>query len=373
MHRRFSLLARTSRGIEWIAAAEIRATFDAAVRCGHREVRFAADALSSALLDLGTVDDVFLVVAVVDGIDRARGDLAALANVHVDLDRVAGDLTALRSLPTRTFDVTASFLGRRNFGRYDLEDAIGAALCRATGWTYLSRTDGRTASHRGLSLRIHLEGVQATVSVRLGPRPLHRRAYRVATQPGVLRPPLARALALLAGLRCDRRLLDPFCGVGTIAIEAGLACSGLDLVAMDVDRDAIERTRANALAAGVEMSFVQGDAAAALPFADGTVDRIATNPPWGRTLASAPESAWHELRRVLRPDGRAVALLRAAGEREFAAAGLEPVLKNRIRVSGALADAFVLVPRCADRRPIDREGLFGRELEAGLTDEQVFV
>jgi len=373
MHTRcFPLLARTTRGIEWIAAAEIRATFGAAVRYGHREIRFAADALSSSLLQLGTVDDLFLVVAAVDGIGRARADLSVLSTLRVDLERVADDLGALRARPQRTFDVTASFLGRRNFVRYELEDAIGAALRRTTGWRYVSRTHGSAAPHRGLSLRVHLEGAEATVAVRLGARPLHRRTYRIATQRGVLRPPVARALALLAGLRRDGRLLDPFCGVATIPIEAGLACGGLDLVALDADGDAIERARANALAAGVAMSFVQGDAAR-LPFAEETVDRIATNPPWGRRLDSAPARTWHELRRVLRPGGRAVALLSADREAEFGAAGLEPVLRNRIRVSGAIVDAFVLVPRGADRRPIDREGLFGRELEAGLTDEQVFV
>ena len=71
-----------------------------------------------------------------------------------------------------------------------------------------------------LSLRVHVVDSEATVAVRIAAAPLHRRAYRVASRPGALHPPLARALALLAGLRSGLSLVDPFCGTGTIPIEA---------------------------------------------------------------------------------------------------------------------------------------------------------
>ena len=279
-------------------------------------------------------------------------------------------LGAARPPPrSRTFDVSASFLGRRNYNRYAIEDALGSPLAALSGWTYLSRAEGKPPPHAGLSLRIHLADSQATVAVRIGPRPLHRRPYRVSTRAGSLHPPVARALALLAGLRPSHRLVDPFCGAGTIPIEAELACRDLDAAGFDLDDGAVASARANGAAAGVRASFLRADAAA-LPLDDAAVDRVATNPPWGSAaapagaLASAPGFAWQELARVLNPAGRAVVLVSPHTRTgEPADAGLEVTLTNRIRVAGALADACVLTPRGGDGRELDADALFGPELE----------
>jgi tRNA (guanine6-N2)-methyltransferase len=282
-------------------------------------------------------------------------------------------LGAARPTPrSRKFDVSASFLGRRNYNRYAIEDALGNPLAARSGWTYLSRAEGKLPPHAGLSLRIHLADSRATVAVRIGPRPLHRRPYRVSTRPGSLHPPVARALALLAGLRPGHRLVDPFCGAGTIPIEAELACRDVHAAGYDVDDGAVASARANGAAAGVRASFLLADATA-LPLQDAAVDRVATNPPWGTAaapaggLASSPGLAWRELARVLKHDGRSVVLLppdTQAGEP--ADAGLEVTLTNRIRVAGALADASVLTPRGSDGRELDADALFGRELEQEL-------
>ena len=162
----YELLARTLRGIEWIAAAEIRAVLGVfEIARGHRELRFQLPELSPQSLDLGTVDDVFLVAAVVDGIGRARAGLTCLtgAATTVDLDALAEVVSRVRDVSDRSCDVVGSFLGRRNFSRYELEDAVGAALATAGGWAYRSRSAGAPA--RGsLSVRVHLEDTRATMA-----------------------------------------------------------------------------------------------------------------------------------------------------------------------------------------------------------------
>ena len=65
---------------------------------------------------------------------------------------------------------------------------------------------------------------------------------------------------------------------------------------------------------GVDVSWSVADAGA-LPLRDGTVDRVAVNPPWDRQvpprgrLGANPDRLWREARRVLAPGGRIVALL----------------------------------------------------------------
>ena len=327
------ILARTLRGLEWIAAAEVQATIGPArIEHGHRELRFSAPL--EAVLALGTVDDVFVVSGVVEGIGRSREALARLAEAEVDLER-------FRELLGRggSFDVVASFIGKRNYSRFELEDALGSALAAASGWAYLSRSGGEPA--RGaLSLRVHVVESEATIAVRIAEVPLHRRAYRVASRPGALHPPLARALALLAGLRPGLTIADPFCGTGTIPIEAKLACPELLARGSDSEPEAVEAGRRNAEAAGVELELAVRDAAD-LP----QTDRVATNPPWGwavRRYGHVPLEFDAERAVVLAPP-------------EQQLDGV--VLQHRVRVSGAIAAINV-----AGEEPIDEEGLFGPEL-----------
>lgn len=55
---------------------------------------------------------------------------------------------------------------------------------------------------------------------------LFKREYRVYTNPAMLRSSFASALLSYAGYTGTQRLLDPFCGCGTIPIEAAFIASG---------------------------------------------------------------------------------------------------------------------------------------------------
>ena len=63
---------------------------------------------------------------------------------------------------------------------------------------------------------------QATLTLDTSGAGLHRRGYRTLVGAAQLRETLAAALVQLTYWRPDRPLLDPFCGTGTIPIEAAL-------------------------------------------------------------------------------------------------------------------------------------------------------
>jgi predicted RNA methylase len=323
-----------------MAAAEVKATLSPAqIEHGHRELRFSVPELPP-LLSLGTVDDVFVVAGVVEGIDRHRESLRRLAEADFDLARY-GTLLGRGG----SFDVVGSFVGKRNYSRFEIEDAFGSALAAATGWRYLSRSGGEPA--RGaLSVRVHAIDDKATIAVRIGELPLHRRAYRVASRPGSLHPPLARALALLAGLSPGLTLADPFCGTGTIPIEAKLACPQLHARGSDLNAEAIEAARRNVEAAGVDLELAVRDAADLPP-----ADRVATNPPWEASVRSAGRGTLESLEGVER------LVVLAPPERRLE----RVVLENRVRVSGAVASMLVVA-----EEPLDEARLYGRELKDAL-------
>ncbi|XVV02557.1 TRM11 family SAM-dependent methyltransferase [Actinosynnema sp. CA-248983] len=276
--RAVRLVARTVRGVESVAAQEI-AGVGVVESLGHREVWFSA-VPGPAVLRLRCVDDVFLVAAVVSGIGRSRADLrlltAAMASVDVrGVVGLSGEFGVRRVWST--VDVSGSFLGRRNFTRYDVEDAVGEPVAAALGVAYHGRRGGRVPPAGGLPWRVMVDGDRAVVGLRVAAKPLHRRGYRRVSRPGALHPPVAAAMVRLAG--SGQRVVDPFCGTGTIAIEAALL--GATVLGVDVEPAAVAAGVVNTpgwLAGRV--GWAVGDAGR-LPVASGSVDLVVGNPPWG--------------------------------------------------------------------------------------------
>ena len=166
---------------------------------------------------------------------------------------------------------------------------------------------------------------------------LHKRGYRPAQVQAPLRETLAAALVDMAGYRGRGDFADPFCGSGTVAIEAALAAKGrapglgrsfaaeawpnfsvpweetrrqararefdrpYSILACDIDPKAVEIARQNAKRAGVEklLRFEVCDAGKFRRGTEGGV--IVTNPPYGERLLDLREA-----RRIVGEFGRAM-------------------------------------------------------------------
>ncbi|GGO77354.1 RNA methyltransferase [Nonomuraea cavernae] len=326
-------VARAVRGIEPLVAAEISGL--GRVRATrHREVWFETAEPGPGLLGLRTADDVLLVAAVVDGVGRDRSALERLGRAAREID-APGLLRLRRRItgaarradgeareqggpsPLTGVEVSASFVGRRNYTRFDLEDSVGAALARPLGLPYHPRRDGGVPPGGSLAWRVTVEDDQAVIALRVADRPLHRRPYKLGTVAGTLHPPMAAAMARLAGIGGAGTVLDPCCGAGTTLIEAHALAPGACLLGVDRDPLALRTAAANAARASSGRSafgWALGDAGR-LPVPDGGVERVLVNPPWGRQVAPSGALArdagllWRELWRVLAGDGVAVALL----------------------------------------------------------------
>jgi tRNA G10 N-methylase Trm11 len=113
---------------------------------------------------------------------------------------------------------------------------------------------------------------------------------------GTLHPPVAAAMARLAGIRAGDVVVDPCCGAGTLLAEAspGAFRAGSD-------RAGVAAARANV----PHLPWFTADARR-LPYPSGSVDHVLTNPPWDRQVTSHGTFTEfvREWRRVLRPGGR---------------------------------------------------------------------
>ncbi|WP_373230025.1 class I SAM-dependent RNA methyltransferase [Cohnella sp.] len=156
---------------------------------------------------------------------------------------------------------------------------------------------------------------------------LHKRGYRMETTEAPLRESLAAAMILLSRWRPERPLYDPFCGSGTILIEAALIGwniapglrrrfnaeewpnvtqsmwseakeeaydllkddAPLNIVGSDIDRDAIQSALKNLRSAGMSKDIKVN----VMPISDirpeGDYGCIITNPPYGERIGTMPE------------------------------------------------------------------------------------
>lgn len=329
---------RTLRGLEDLACKELSEQFGARIHStGHREIFFSADE-PSRLVDAGLLDDVFLFCGQIDGIDHTRASLEKLAKGAGDHLVCLRRALAVRSDRARSLRVVASFLGRRNYNRYEVEAAVGTAVARKLGVTLF---EGREEEADRV-LRVHLRDGAALLALRFFDRALRQRPYKRVHFPGATPPQVGRALAMLAQLSPGARLLDPYCGTGTVLIEAGLALPSAKLRGGDISTASLIGAGVNAARAGVEISMCRMSALA-LAFADGSFDRILTNVPWGLQVLHAGQEtlAWTELRRVLHHEGRAVALVHEA-HRSYPGFALES--NHQLRIYGQTSWLVALRP-----------------------------
>ena len=207
---------------------------------------------------------------------------------------------------------------------------LAAALAAATGLRH-DPADGE------LLLRVRPGPGGWDVLVRLGPRPLSARAWRVCNRSGGLNATLAVVMndwvmndwvstdSRAAGGHFNAAYLNAMCGSGTLLVEQALsgpvlsdpATSGptARLVGFDLDPAALECARANLGAAGVleRVTLIAADAGS-LPFADGSFGAIACDLPWGDAVGSHADNALlypaflKEAARVGTPDARMVLL-----------------------------------------------------------------
>jgi tRNA (guanine6-N2)-methyltransferase len=123
--------------------------------------------------------------------------------------------------------------------------------------------------------------------VRLSPRPLATRSWRVCNWEGALNATIAHAMAFLTDPKPNDVFLNMACGSGTLLIER-LAQEGAEsAVGYDLDSLALACAQRNVEAAGLadRISLRQGDIRE-LPLADKSVDAICADLPFGHLTGS---------------------------------------------------------------------------------------
>ncbi|MBS7641359.1 MAG: THUMP domain-containing protein [Candidatus Bathyarchaeia archaeon] len=154
-----------------------------------------------------------------------------------------------------TFRVTCERVGSHKYTSIDVQRIAGQALVDKYG-RRVNLKNPETIVRVDVAYDLCIVGLQKTrTSLRI-------RYPRMFQHYSALNPIIAYAMLRIAGVRSGDRVLDPFCGGGTIIIEAAQAWSGLELIGVDISPKSIEGAWMNAEAAGVrdKVNFIVGDA-----------------------------------------------------------------------------------------------------------------
>ena len=209
----------------------------------------------------------------------ADAPLAAVASTI--LERGIPDMEEAAS-----FRITSRRTGDHPFSKIDVQREAGAALVTRYG-TPVDLFDF------DLNVRVDVYGGRCNVGIQLTRTLLSQRFTRLYNPRATLRSNVAYALLHLAGIDQQTenqppvRLLDPFCGSGTILFEASRLAADLEVVGSDLSAEAVDGARRNMAVAGLADRIPIGceDALAiGTTYAGRGIDAIVTNPPYGVRL-----------------------------------------------------------------------------------------
>ncbi len=224
-----------------------------------------------------------------------------------------------------TFRVTSDRVGGPHAWQTpEVEYEIGGAFAEVYGDRHKWKPK---MTDYDLHIRADVIGKQVVMGIQLNVHDLskgrHFARYRNAV---TIKTNLAYAMIRLANLKDGNTVLDPFCGSGTLLLEALDMYNGKlkNCLGMDVSRRSADGARANAVAEGYTgtntVRFLCSDARSLRRHvnADGSVDAVVSNLPWGimtgqnQSVSSLQtlyevflRNAWY----VLRDGGRVVMLV----------------------------------------------------------------
>lgn len=223
------------------------------------------------------------------------------------------------------FPVTAKSLKSKLFSVSDCQAIAKKAIVESMKRKYHRSWFPEDGSRYRIQLALLSD--RATISIDTSGPGLHKRGYRTLSAPAPLKETLAAAMVLLSRWKADRAFIDPFCGSGTLPIEAGMIglnmAPGLNrdfaaqtwpninkmlwqrareqardaivrnkklgITGIDIDKSALQLARYHSRQAGLEgrLSFHEGDVSQLR--SKYQYGYLICNPPYGERLSEKSE------------------------------------------------------------------------------------
>jgi 23S rRNA G2445 N2-methylase RlmL len=354
--------AHTMPGLEKVAWIEIRkqldqASFDAFTELPGKNglVLFRYAGQPSDLLRLRTTEDIFFLIVRIpkikwgyEGLSQIYQSLSSSRFLGTGLSvyNRAHRITDSRRKRERTFRVISRMTGKNHpYRRMDMGRTVEKGLKKRLGSKWHVVEEGED-----VEFWANLVGQDFICGLRLSDASMRHRDYKTTHIAASLRPSVAAAMVWLTEPQASDVFLDPMCGAGTLLVERGTIERHTLLLGGDADRSALRAAAQNIGPKHKPRQLVEWDAGR-LPVQAGSVDKVATNLPFGKQIGSREENVnlyrafFREVDRVLNPQGRVVVL---SSETELIrntlrqVPGLEIVRGYSVRILGQKARVYLI-------------------------------
>jgi 23S rRNA G2445 N2-methylase RlmL len=310
---------QTLPGFEKIAWLELKEKIVGAKLAGYAFAKeqngilfFEADTTLAQLLQLRTLEDVFLTAFYQQDMSRDWRDLRRIASLITEAQTFDLALQQFRALSNLSGPLTCRMIARKYgqhaFRRKDLEEAIAYGIRHRYGRSLkLTQDDAR------LEIWVNLLGAELLCGLRLSDRAMRHRDYQARHISAGLRPSAAAAMVLLSKPATDDIFVDTMCGSGTILFERALAGKSKQILGGDMDESRLQAGQTNlaGFSKRKQITIAQWDARH-LPLGTAVVTKIVTNPPFGKQMGNSASLhqlyplMFQEMERILKPGGRIV-------------------------------------------------------------------
>ncbi len=311
--------AQVVPGLEPVTSDEITRDLGAEVKKAQwGTVVFRPNSIDTDLLELKTTEDVFLLAWGTDSLSFRATDLKQIqewTHKTPKWDQLLRLHAAVRPKHKGrpTYRLVTQMSGTHGYRRIDAGEALAKGLGKAIPESWVPAEENAF-----LEIWLTIRGARAVCGVRLTDKTMRHRTYKEEHRPAALRPSIAASMVRLAGAAPAMWVLDPMCGTGTILAEQidlskKRKAGRIETMGGDIEMDALRASATNLKKVG-PTTLALWDARR-LPLPKHAVDRIVSNPPFGKQLSSPDDiiplykHCAREWNRVLKPGGRAVLLV----------------------------------------------------------------
>ena len=177
MPEQSSYFARTTHGLEEFTWQDIRQYAQAELkRTSHRTIEFSSAIAPEQFLHLRSAEDLFAYAGNFNDIGHERSALALIRS-QVKKMKIEASLKLIKQAReisnSPSYSISASFVGSRNYNRWEIAEAVKAALPQS--WRYIENREQSTPAH-DINVRVVLEEKNGILGLRLADSPLYKRA-----------------------------------------------------------------------------------------------------------------------------------------------------------------------------------------------------
>ena len=294
-------IAYCTKGLEEVVQLELKHKLQnlAIDEIADKRAVFSTTSSFDELVNLKSIDDLGVLIGQRDNIKLAK-DLLQLLDKEalLEVQKIIGEH---RPLISNHFSLTLS-VAKSPLKPGEVSGLFQSFITTNYNWQY------QELDHSNFDLRIFVDGKKTYLSVRLTRDSLHHRLYKQSSKPGSLKPTVAYALMVLAtNFRSNLKIVDNFCGSGTILCESYL--SGNEISGGDLNQESVEITKSNLEGLGFhQQNKITPLDARNTTWPPFTFDCAISNLPWDKqievsSITNLYEMAINEYFRILKSNG----------------------------------------------------------------------